>query len=53
MASRKGSSAIINGKVVSVGERINGVRLVGVKGDHATLEYRGETVELRKGRSTR
>ena len=37
------STAEINGKVLMIGEEIQGVRLVGVNGEHATVELDGQT----------
>jgi len=47
MASRSGGGCLINGQVVSVGERIQGVRIVEIKAGVVVAEFQGERRELK------
>ncbi|HPF99520.1 MAG TPA: hypothetical protein PLE77_05595 [Kiritimatiellia bacterium] len=52
MAGRGGGSAIINGTIVSVDERMEGVRLLEVSQTACVFEYQGETQMVRVGQTT-
>lgn len=45
-------SAVVNGKIIAVGELVKGVKLVGVDGRSVDLEYEGETRSVRVGGTT-
>jgi hypothetical protein len=49
----KNGAAILNGQIIDVGRSIDGVTLVAVGQQNATLEYEGQRMVLRVGNSTR
>jgi len=52
VGSGHSGSAMINGQIVDVGARIDGVRLLGIAGQAVRLDYQGEQRLVRVGRST-
>ncbi len=52
MGSGKNGTAIINGKMLGVGELINGAKVEAISGGSVTFEYQGKTKTLRSGQST-
>lgn len=46
-------AALINGEIISKGEKIKGVELVEVRKSSVVLKYKGETMELKARESTR
>jgi hypothetical protein len=51
-SSQGQSSAILNGRLLAVGEQIDGVSLVEVAADGVTLAYKGKRRFLRTGEHT-
>lgn len=47
MYSAAHSSALIDGETCEEGDTVHGMRVVKITRDHVTLEYRGETIELK------
>ena len=46
------STALINGKVVSIGEDVDLVQVVAIQADHVTVAFQGQTNELTVGDAT-
>jgi hypothetical protein len=48
----RGGSAILNGEIINIGDRIEGVKLIAIEKQKVILEYKGEKQSLSSGDAT-